>query len=680
MTFLNPAVLTALVAASIPVILHFINLRKIKRIEFSTLYFLKELKKSKIRNLKIKQWLLLFLRLALIVFLVLAFAKPAAKSESFSALGENAKRTIYVILDNSYSMAAGEKNNTKFSKAKEIALKIVSKKNLNDDVFPITTAPVKMLANANVNKTIEKLEVSYVKGNLPETLLLAGSDMKKKQTLENIIFVLSDFQKSTAVENQLKNALAKLKENAKVYFVKFNSENINNLAVKKVTLRNGILFPGKTVKFDIEIENTDAKNSVNKTVALFLNNEKSAQTNVELAGGAKKKIELKTTLKNAGLTEALILSEDDDLPFDNSRYVLFNVREKTKIIVTAEKKKDTEFLLAALSGEVSQLNETKFVPTSKLSATELQNADVLFAVGGISKALAENFLKYGKTLALFPSAKNLNTTVNLLKALKINASSNVSKSEEALLFEKINFKHPVLDGIFSAEKQSRIGSPEISKYLKLKNNGRAETIIALENGDAFLEEFERANGKVFVFAVPPNLAWSDFPLKPIFAPLLNGIALYAASQGIKSKSVFAGEPYFINILTTSFPRLKIIAPGNNEFYQTVDYTSGKRFVKFTKTNLPGFYYVYSDEKLTDAFTVNADTRESEENFYDVDELKKLSGKTVVIYDGNDATKIAFLSHSGTEFWRLFLLLALLAALAEMYVAKTSKKDFEEFQA
>ena len=680
MTFLNPAVLTALVAASIPVILHFINLRKIKRIEFSTLYFLKELKKSKIRNLKIKQWLLLFLRLALIVFLVLAFAKPAAENESFSALGEKAKRTIYLILDNSYSMAAGEKGNTKFSKAKQVALKIISKKNLNDNVFPITTAPVKMLANANVNKTVEKLEVSYVKGNLPEALLLAGSDMKKKQTLENIIFVLSDFQKSDAGKEELRNSLAKLKEKAKVYFVKFDSDNINNLAVKKVVLRNGILFPGKTVKFDIEIENTDAGNSVNKTVALFLNNEKSAQTNVELTGGAKKKIELKTALKNAGLTEALILSEDDDLPFDNSRYVLFKVREKTKILVTAGNKKEAEFLLAALSGEVSRLNETKFVPLSKLSATELQNADVLFAVSGISKTLAENFLKSGKTLALFPSSKKIIATLNLLKALKIDASSNVSKSETAVLFEKINFKHPVLDGIFSAEKQSRISSPEILKYLKMKNNGRAEAIIALENGDAFLEEFERGNGKVFVFAVPPNLDWSDFPLKPVFAPLLNGIALYAASQGIKSKAVFAGEPYFINVFRTAFSRLKIIAPGNKEFYQTVDYLSGKRFVKFTKTDLPGFYYVYSGEKLTDAFTVNADTRESKEKFYEIDELKKLSGKSVVIYDGNDAAKIELLSHSGTEFWRLFLLLALLAVLAEIYVARTTKKDFEEFQA
>ena len=50
MIFLNPTILLGLLAASIPIILHFLNLRKIKRIEFSTLAFLKELQKSKIKK------------------------------------------------------------------------------------------------------------------------------------------------------------------------------------------------------------------------------------------------------------------------------------------------------------------------------------------------------------------------------------------------------------------------------------------------------------------------------------------------------------------------------------------------------------------------------------------------------------------------------------------------------
>ena len=50
MIFLNPAILFGLLAASIPVILHFLNLRKIKKVEFSTLIFLKELQKTKIKK------------------------------------------------------------------------------------------------------------------------------------------------------------------------------------------------------------------------------------------------------------------------------------------------------------------------------------------------------------------------------------------------------------------------------------------------------------------------------------------------------------------------------------------------------------------------------------------------------------------------------------------------------
>ena len=47
MTFLNPAVLLGLLAASIPIIIHLLNLRKLKKIDFSTLQFLKELQKNK---------------------------------------------------------------------------------------------------------------------------------------------------------------------------------------------------------------------------------------------------------------------------------------------------------------------------------------------------------------------------------------------------------------------------------------------------------------------------------------------------------------------------------------------------------------------------------------------------------------------------------------------------------
>ncbi|MBR9976556.1 MAG: BatA domain-containing protein, partial [Bacteroidetes bacterium] len=103
MTFLNPLYLIALVAAAIPIILHLLNLRKTRVIEFSTLTFLKELQRSKIRKLKIRQWLLLALRTLIIVFLVLAFTRPALRSGFGFLPGTTAKSSVVIVLDNSFS-------------------------------------------------------------------------------------------------------------------------------------------------------------------------------------------------------------------------------------------------------------------------------------------------------------------------------------------------------------------------------------------------------------------------------------------------------------------------------------------------------------------------------------------------------------------------------------------------
>jgi len=105
MTFLNPAILIGLAAASIPVIIHLLNLRKLKKIEFSTLIFLKELQKNKIRRVKLKQWLLLALRVIIILLIVSAFARPTLEGVSIGGTTSAAKTTALFILDDTFSMS-----------------------------------------------------------------------------------------------------------------------------------------------------------------------------------------------------------------------------------------------------------------------------------------------------------------------------------------------------------------------------------------------------------------------------------------------------------------------------------------------------------------------------------------------------------------------------------------------
>ncbi len=76
MTFLNPLLLLGLFVAAIPLIIHLFNFRRPRRVDFSSLAFLKELQKSTMQRVRIKQLLLLALRMLALACLAMAFARP----------------------------------------------------------------------------------------------------------------------------------------------------------------------------------------------------------------------------------------------------------------------------------------------------------------------------------------------------------------------------------------------------------------------------------------------------------------------------------------------------------------------------------------------------------------------------------------------------------------------------
>ncbi|MCB9089726.1 MAG: BatA domain-containing protein [Calditrichae bacterium] len=104
MSFLNPVILYALAAAAIPLLIHLLNRRKIKRIEFSTIQFLKRMEKKQMRNLRIRQLLLLLLRTVIILLLVTAFARPTLQHGAGGLLAERSPIEAVIILDNSLSL------------------------------------------------------------------------------------------------------------------------------------------------------------------------------------------------------------------------------------------------------------------------------------------------------------------------------------------------------------------------------------------------------------------------------------------------------------------------------------------------------------------------------------------------------------------------------------------------
>jgi len=102
MQFKHPEILYFLFLLVIPILVHLFQLRRFKKEYFTNVQFLKELSIQTRKSSAIKKWLLLFTRLLLLTFLILAFAQPFFPGKD----SQKSTNEMYIILDNSYSMQA----------------------------------------------------------------------------------------------------------------------------------------------------------------------------------------------------------------------------------------------------------------------------------------------------------------------------------------------------------------------------------------------------------------------------------------------------------------------------------------------------------------------------------------------------------------------------------------------
>ena len=133
MTFLNPLVLFALVAAAIPLAIHLFNFRRPRRIDYSSLAFLAELQISATRRLRVQRWLLLALRTLAIVCLVLAFARPTLHADA-SWMG-GGKWSVAVVIDPSLSMALRSERGAYIDQVRSRAQALIASLDPSDEVF-----------------------------------------------------------------------------------------------------------------------------------------------------------------------------------------------------------------------------------------------------------------------------------------------------------------------------------------------------------------------------------------------------------------------------------------------------------------------------------------------------------------------------------------------------------------
>src|SRR6056297_3030461 len=132
--FLNPALLFGLLAAGIPILLHFLSRRQVVEVPFAPLRFLQPTQERQMRRMNLRRLLLLLLRILIVVCVVLAAARPTLTGALAGLAGGGEGTSVVVLLDNSASMQAEVSEGTIFDRARDEAIEIARTAEGDDEV------------------------------------------------------------------------------------------------------------------------------------------------------------------------------------------------------------------------------------------------------------------------------------------------------------------------------------------------------------------------------------------------------------------------------------------------------------------------------------------------------------------------------------------------------------------
>lgn len=705
MTFLNPLYLIALVAAAIPIILHLLNLRKTRVIEFSTLTFLKELQRSKIRKLKIRQWLLLALRTLIIVFLVLAFTRPALRSGFGFLPGTTAKSSVVIVLDNSFSMLMSDEHGRLLRQAKQKATELLDLLEAGDDVaLVLTTSPEttnEMTAALNaVRGEIEDVTESFAHGDYQQALTAASALLSASDNFNKEVYVITDRQRSQFLRNEDAAGEALFDADVNVFLLPVGKEAKGNTFVSDVEVKNSIFERGKPVDIAATIRNSSASPLSDAIVSVFLGGERVTQKTVDVPADGTRRIEFTVLPKQDGWVPGFVDLEDDHLPEDNRRYFGFHIPRTVHILLGPSGERDGKLIALALNPDAGDMEgDHRFnvdAPgSSQLLSANLSRYDVAILLGAekLSEAFLQrlsSWLREGGSVILFPDADgNVDTWSNtLLPRLGLPAAAgttgSLTETTSFLSFGNIDFDHPLFDGMFEiVEENTRpeIESPRLYYSVRIRGDENARQVISTRAGDAFLLDASVGKGRALVFAVSPDPRWSDFPFKGLYLPLLNKAMYYLAAREDRALDLTVAEHTEITLGSAVSGEQLFELRGPDGTMQRIvpkALPSGMVF-PVEAPGFPGVYTLNAGDEVLRAFSVNTDPLESDLTRADEpmieDFLAQLGiARFATLTQESNVQQAVTQLRFGVELWKYMIALAILCALLEMLIARDRKQQ------
>lgn len=624
-------------ALAIPIVIHLLLKRKRKRLRFSTIqFFLKQDEQSSKRR-KLRNWLLLTLRLLIVALLVLAFARPFLQ-ESGGQRADRNRQQVILVLDCSASMQSVGTDGPRWAKAIDQARKIVAGLGSEDRVAVLgCSAHVDVISGfappAPALKAIADAEPSLGVSDLGEGLRQAiGLATAVDPKLATTVYVISDLQRSACANL----AVCTIPQEIEVKVVAVGDLFSPNFAVSQLCFESA-----KGPIPQLSVANFSEDENAGVAIDLSVDGKSLAKWPVHLRSGAVTNIELSLPQLKPGWHEVrATLDSKDALELDNTRYASLFIPEPVHVLLVEPRQGKRVFeelcFFIGLALDPSK-NSTNSIPTRysvrKVSLDQFKNylnssdgqkgCDWAVLPGlpsipsGAGKALTE-FVQAGGGLLMFLGDEiSVNRYASEFRGLlpaqigALETSPNETSTWRIGDYET----NTAVFGAFRLPNSGDLSIPEFTRRHALTLMPGAVPLAFFDDGAPLMVAGTLGRGRVVLMNTAADTSWNDWPKHKTYVPWLHGLGQYLVKNNNGHQidtppELVSGDLFDLDLgAATKMKTLRVQSPQNKETLLVAD-ALGR--IRDPRISLPGCYSVRDqDGRELTRIAINPPPQESD---------------------------------------------------------------------
>ncbi len=612
MSLLNAGLAAGAALAAIPVLLHLFMRQTPKHVVFPALRLIRERQKRSRKRMRIKNWLLLLARMAVLALMALALARPRLYSEA--PLGdETAPTALGLVFDTSLSMGYVEKDKSRLDEAKDRAREILGRLPDSSLVFVVDSAAPGVpsgLPAAAALKVVDGLSVQPVNRPLNAAMGQVYAGMAECDRPVHMVYVMTDLARSAwspdrpaegldlvATKGKDKGKTGSARPRTATFIMSLAPREPRNVSVEEIQPSAGVATDGEPLSLAAVVRSQGTA-PVTRSVEFYLDDKKRGEQQVTIEPGGQATARFQTPPRfGDGVVhraEIRISGEPDPLTDDDRRCFTFKVRPPLRALLIADSSIDSEFVAAALDPDPTaatrsvRVERARPADLARMRGDDLRGFAAVFLLSvaeldDMGWGLLAQYVRDGGGLVVSLGPRTLLENFSGVVPSQLLPAKLAAKAvaPDGATFGKVaDLTHPLFDQ-HGKELAAQLGLVPVFRYWNVvptENAGRA--LVSYSNGaPALVERVFKGprSGRVLLWTTPlsqlpsaapdprrnPNL-WNLFPNPSSgwsFLVLMDQTVSYLAGATSDQLNFEAGETALIALDPQSrFSRFLLTSP------------------------------------------------------------------------------------------------------------------------